>query len=130
MFPIMLSHVIFALSFAILGTAIYAFKKKRYDIAIIAFAAFLTSITHWSDPKFGIVRELDLFVIRSGYVYIFIRAIMLKIQSILFWICFISMGAFYILSHFLYNNGDKFGSFLTHCGVHIFGNAAVLLFCE
>ena len=123
------ADLLFTLSFLILITSIYAFSQKKYDIAIISFVAFLTSIAHWRDPKYGTIRNIDVIVIHFGYFYILLGAIILKIKSVLFWSCVLLVAILYYFGRVLYLNGYVWLSVIIHCAVHLFGNLMVALYC-
>jgi len=123
------SDILFALSFLISVTAIYALVKKQYDIAVITFAGFLTSINHWNDPKLGFVRNVDLFVVFGGFAYLCWRANTLNITSSAFWLCLVMVFLLYLVGSHLYEDGYVWLSTLAHCVLHIFGNGAIVLFC-
>jgi hypothetical protein len=124
------SQILFALSFGIAITAMYALVKKQYDIAVICFAGFLTSINFWNDPKYGFARSLDILVITGGFTYLCWRAVTQNVTSYAFWLCFFMFILLYLIGHHLYDQGYIWLSTLTHCGVHLFGNGTFVLFCS
>lgn len=123
------SDLLFYFSFLIGVTAIYAFYKKKYDAFFLCVLITLTSLNHWKHPTFGINRNIDVVLVCFAVIYIFVRAIMVKIKSLLFWSCFILGLALYSFSWYLYYNGNMWLSTLSHCGFHICGNTAMVLYC-
>ena len=124
------ANVIFATSFLILFTAMYAFYKSYYDVAFMCILVFATSINHWRDPQFGFRRNVDMVAVIVGFAYLFVRAIMLGIQSILFWACFAAVGICFAGTWHLYHQGHVWMSTLVHCILHLFGNSAVWIYCS
>jgi hypothetical protein len=129
-FPKEQSNVIFAFSFLIGLSAIYAFYKKQYDIFLVSILIFITSLDHWRDPQYGFRRNLDIFVVSAGFVYLCIRAIIRKIKSRLFWFSFIAVILSFYISWHLYYQGHVWLSTISHCILHICGNMSVILFCS
>lgn len=124
------SDLLFWISFLIGFTAIYAFIKKKYDIFVICIIVFITSLNHWRDPMFGFRRNIDMFAVCSGFIYVFVRAIILKIDSPLFWICYITVVLTFPLGWYIYNQGYLWESTYIHCLLHLCGNTSVVLFCS
>jgi len=123
------SDILFWLSLLIGVTAIYAFHKKQYDAGVLCIIILLTSLNHWRDPKFGFRRNVDMFVVCVGFIYLFVRAIILKINSLLFWICYVAVVLLFPASWYLHNRGHVWLSTFLHCGLHLCGNASVVIFC-
>ena len=95
------SNVIFALSFLIGLTAIFAFYKKRYDLSLICVVVLITSLVHWNDPQYGFRRNLDIFAVCIGFVYLVYLGIIRKVRSFLFWFCLIAVVVLYKSAHVL-----------------------------
>ena len=123
------SDTLFWISFLIGFTAIYAFNKKKYDIFVICVIVLITSLNHWRDPKFGFRRNIDILAVLFGFFYIFARAIIMKITSPLFWICYIAVVFLYPFGWYVKDHGYIWGSACVHCLLHLCGNASVVLFC-
>lgn len=123
------SDLLFYFSFLIWVTAIYAFYKKKYDAFVLCVLITLTSLNHWNYPTFGLNRNLDVVLVCFAVIYIFVRAIILKIKSLVFWCCFILGLALYPFSWYLYCNENMWLSTLSHCVFHICGNTVMLLYC-
>lgn len=124
------ANIIFAISFLIIFTSIYAFSKKYYDVVFFCILAFFTSINHWHDAQFGFRRNVDMLVVNVGFAYIFIRAIILGIKSVLFWFFFLAVGICFVATMHLYHQGHVWMSTLVHCVLHLCGNSTVVLFCS
>lgn len=124
------ANIIFAISFLIIFTSIYAFSKKYYDVAFFCILAFVTSINHWRDAQFGFRRNVDMLVVNIGFIYLFIRAIILGIKSVLFWFFFLAVGICFVATWHLYLQGHIWMSTLVHCVLHLCGNSTVVLFCS
>jgi len=123
------SEVLFWISFLIFFTTIYAFSKQKYDISVICFLIFLTSINHWRDPRFGFRRNIDMVAVGLGFLYILVRAILLNIHSILFWVFYLVVVILYPLGWYVQGLGYIWESTYIHGLLHLCGNSAVVLFC-
>ena len=123
------SDVLFTISFLILFTTIYAFSKQKYDIAVICFIVFFTSLNHWRSPKFGFRRNVDLVAVISGFLYIFVRAIVLDIKSLIFWGFYLAVVFLFPLGWYVQDQGYIWEATYVHCMLHLCGNTAVILFC-
>ena len=124
------ADILFWISFLIGFTAIYALIKKKYDISVICFVIFITSLNYWREPKTGFRRNIDIVAVILGFIYLFSRAIMLNIQSLVFWICCTAVMLTYAMSWVSYGYGYVFESTIVHCLVHLFGNATAILYCS
>ena len=124
------SDILLLISFLIGFTAIYAFNKKIYDLFVICMIVLITSLNHWRDPKFGFRRNLDMVAVCTGFIYIFVRAVLINIESLLFWGCYIAGVLLFLTSWYLYDKGYVWLSTYLHCLVHLCGNASVVLFCQ
>jgi hypothetical protein len=129
-FPKEYSNLIFALSSLIALSAIYAFYKKKYDIFLLCVLILITSLDHWRDPQYGFRRDLDVFVVCVGFVYLFYLGIIRKVKSRSFWACFILVVVLFPLSWHFYYQGHMLLSTISHCVLHICGNMSVILFCS
>lgn len=123
------SDVLFWFSFLIGFTSIYAFYKKKYDAFVISLIVFLTSLNHWRRPVFGFRRNMDLVAVLSGFVYISVRAILLKIVSPIFWLCCVAVMLLLPFGWYVQEQGYIWEATYLHCLLHLCGNTAVLLFC-
>lgn len=123
------SDLLFWTSFLILFTAIYAFIKRKYDISAFCFLVFITSLNHWRDPQFGFRRNLDVAAVCLGFMYIFLRAILINVRSLVFWTCYLVVVLLFGVGWNIYDMGYVWESTYSHCLLHFFGNVAVVLFC-
>jgi len=123
------SDLLFWISFLILFTAIYAFIKRKYDISAICFIVFITSLNHWRDPQFGFRRNLDIAAVCLGFMYIFLRAILNNVRSLVFWTCYLAVVLLFGVGWHIYDMGYVWESTYSHCLLHLCGNVAVVLFC-
>ena len=124
------ANVIFYLSFLITITAIYAFVKKHYDVFVFCVLGLLTSLNHWRDARFGFRRNIDMLVIVIGFVYLITRAIILRIDSWLFWICISFVMLCYPIGWYLRYKNHIWESSILHCILHICGNLSIIVFCS
>jgi hypothetical protein len=122
------SYVIFYFSLLLGVSAIYAIYKKKYDAAAVCVLIVLTSLNHWKHPTFGLNRNLDMVLVCLAILYIFVRAIILKIRSLLFWTLFILGLALYPYGWYLYYTGNTWLSTASHCVLHICGNSSIILY--
>ena len=123
------SNVIFAFSFLIVLTAMYAFYKKRYDLSLICVIVLITSLVHWNDPQYGFRRNLDIFAVCMGFLYLVYLGIIRKIKSRLLWFCLIAIVVLFQLGRVLNDHGYIWLSTILHCILHICGNISVILLC-
>ena len=123
------TNLLFAISCLIGFTAAYAFIRKKYDLGVVCVLILVSSLIHWSDPKFGIKRDIDVSIVTLGFLYIFARAVILKIESPLFWISLISVVILFPVSWYFLDVGHVWLSTLIHCCLHICGNLSAVLLC-
>lgn len=123
------SELLFWLSFLLLFTAAYAFIKKNYDTFVICILIFITSLNFWRDPKFGFRRNIDMVVVCLGFIYVLVRAIILKVKSPLFWTSCIAIMLLFPTSLILHENEHIVLSTFAHGCLHLCGNVLVILLC-
>ena len=124
------SNLLFYFSFFIFFAGIYAIYKKKYDAVVFCILITLTSLNHWKHPIFGLNRNLDMIIVILAIIYIFVRAIIFKIKSLLFWTFFILGISLYPYGWYLYFNNQIWLSTLSHCVIHICGSASMVLYCN
>jgi hypothetical protein len=124
------ANVIFYVSFLIAITAIYALSKKYYDIFVFCVLALLTSLNHWRDARFGFRRNIDMLVVNIGFIYLFIRAIILRVKSRLFWFLYFMVVLCYPVTWYLCYKEHMWMSTFVHCVLHLCGNSSVVIFCS
>jgi hypothetical protein len=123
------SDLLFYISIFIAVSAAYAFSKKQYDLFVLSTFALITSLNHWRDPQIGIRRNIDLAIIWFGAIYIFLRAMILQIYSISFWIFYIAALLSFVFGWRLFLNGYIWHSTIMHCILHICTNLSIILMC-
>lgn len=116
--------VIWRMSFLIFFTAMHAYYKKHYDMALISGIIFLTSINHWKCPEFNSLRrKVDVNCVITGLMYHVIRAYYTKIKDLYFKVILFSLFFFFLGKYF-----DKkerlWHSIYSHATFHLMGNIA------
>lgn len=128
--PKVQSDILVWISFLLLFSAAYALLKRQYDIAALTLLCFFTSINYWADPQYGFRRDLDRIVVGIGFCYLAFKAKLIHLKNNLFWACLLGVCAFYVMGWYIYLLGHIWPSTLLHCGVHLCGNASIVLFCS
>lgn len=62
---------LFYTSFLIGASSLVSLYKKDYSTFFFLFLLFLTSINYWKNPKQGISRNVDVFLVRFINVYFY-----------------------------------------------------------
>lgn len=128
--PKPLADLIVYSCFLMLFTVIYALLKQKYDIAFIVMLIFITSIHYWNNPTYGIRRYIDMTTVIFGFLYIFYRALRMRISSPLFWGVYLFTILLYPFGRYLFHKKYVKISTYVHCFFHLCGNASAVLFCS
>lgn len=112
-----------------LGSFIYDFYKKKYDISFATAAIFLTSINYWRHPTYCWRRKLDITTACSVASYCTFRAIGSQYQYP-FNLALFSGLLFYPLGVYYYNKKKYWVSTYFHSAVHISANISNIILCS
>ena len=124
------AEIIFYICFLMVFTSIYAFVKRQYDLSVLTMIVLFTSLNHWSDPKIGIVRNIDIAASWFGFIYVALRVVFIKSGiSVVFWVLYFVALSSYIFGWYLFYNGNIWYSTISHCIVHLCCNASIILLC-
>jgi len=111
------------LSFLSLFSSIFAFFQKHYDLAVVPFIIFCTSVNFWRRPEHGLRRNIDIICVQIGMWYQIFRAYNAENMMIFYIVYFIGCS-FFVLSRF---QKCVWISTLCHMMVHILGNVGNVL---
>jgi len=110
------------ISIVSLIASLYAIYKEYYELAVIPFGVFLTSIIYWHNPTPNSWRKtLDVTYVKFALVYNSIRAYKSE-YYIIYYITIIISLCFYPLGIYLYNEKMYWESIYAHSMVHIIAN--------
>ena len=102
--------------------SLYAIYKEYYELAVIPFGVFLTSIIYWYNPNSDSWRKtLDVTYVKFALFYNIIRAYNSEYYVLYYIILFIGL-CFYPLGIYLYNKQMYWESTYAHSMVHIIAN--------
>ena len=114
------------ISFLSLLSSIYAIYKGYYELALIPFGVFLTSLIYWYKPQNCWRRTLDVTYVKFALIYNLIRAWNSEFY-ILYYMTFVIGSCFYPLGIYLYNNNFFWESTYAHSMLHIFANISNII---
>lgn len=110
------------ISISSLIASLYALYKEYYELALIPFGVFLTSIIYWYKPIPNTWRhKLDVTYVKFALFYNSIRAYNSE-YYIIYYITIIISLCFYPLGIYLYNKKMYWESIYSHSMVHIIAN--------
>ena len=110
------------ISIVSLIASLYAVYKEHYELALIPFGVFLTSIIYWYNPTPDTWRKtLDVTYVKFALFYNIIRAYNSEYYT-LYYITIIISLCFYPLGIYLYNKKMYWESTYAHSMVHIIAN--------
>jgi len=116
---------IYNISYLCIPVTIYAIYRTHYDLAMVPFGVFLTSINYWYYPTYSWRRTLDTFAVKFSILYQIYRSIVAE-NAIMYYV-FLSISIiFYQLSNRVHKKHSWLGT-IFHSGVHIFGNISNLI---
>ena len=115
-------HFLCKISISSLITSLYALYKDYYELAVIHFGVFLTSILYWYKPIPTSWRKtLDVTYVKFALFYTIIRAYNSE-YYILYYITISISLCFYPLGIYLYNKKLYWESTYAHSMLHIIAN--------
>ncbi len=114
-------------SFTMLIPLFYAFYCDFFFFAFLYFCGFLTSINYWKNPRYNLLRRIDITLVILGGMYHYKHCFFLEE-----WIYFIFYNIsilFSLLSYCIgkFFTGNKYISSNCHLGVHFFGNVSNII---
>ena len=114
------------IAFFSLITSLYAIYKDKYDLAIVVFGVFLTSIIYWYKPTLCWRQTLDVIYVKFALFYHMIRGFNSEYYFLYYITLFISL-CFYPLGIYLYNKKLYWESTYAHSMVHIISNISNII---
>ena len=102
-------------------SSLYAIYQEKYDLAIVVFGVFVTSLIYWYKPISCWRQILDVIYVKFALFYHMIRGYNSEYYLIYYIILFISL-CFYPLGIYLYNKKLYWESTYAHSMVHILAN--------
>ena len=107
-------------------SSLYAVYKENYELALIPFGVFLTSINYWYKPTNCWRKTLDVTYVQFALIYNIVRAYNSEYYILYYITVFISL-CFYPLGVYLYNKKMYWESTYAHSMVHIIANISNII---
>ena len=101
--------------------SLFAIYQEKYDLAIVVFGVFVTSIIYWHKPTNCWRKTLDVIYVKFALFYHILRAYNSEYYT-LYYITIIISLCFYPLGIYLYNKKMYWESTYAHSMVHIIAN--------
>ena len=125
MFVVAQEHAkkIYRVSFISLLPTCLSFHYGKYDVMLVPFSVFATSINYWRKPTYGWRRNIDIAAVCGGACFQLCRV--LKCENKHLVLTFMGSGACcYVMSR-CFSTQPSLSTSL-HCGVHVFANLALV----
>ena len=113
--------VLYRVSYLSLFSAVYAFYREHYHLAIVPGSVFLSSIHYWKKPDYSYRRYLDMTVVKSAVIYQHYMAYNAEYANMYYTILYIAMLS-YPIGLYYYNKKDYWKSTYAHMMLHIVAN--------
>ena len=97
-----------------------AIKRKQYDLAIGSGAVFLTSINFWNNPINSWRKTLDMWTVRSVFLYQSYKAITNK--NYMYFAYSLSAITSYYVGEYYYIHNQSWKSVYCHFALHLLAN--------
>lgn len=107
-------------------SSLYAVYKEKYDLALVVFCVFLTSLIYWNKPTNCWRKTLDIIYVKFALFYHMLRAYNSEYYTLYYITIFISL-CFYPLGIYLYNKKLYWESTYAHSMVHIIANISNII---
>lgn len=114
------------IAFCCVISAIYAFYKEKYDLGLVVFGVFVTSIIYWYKPNNCWRRTLDIVYVKFALIYHIIRAYNSE-YYLMYYFTLATSLCFYPLGIYLYNKKLYWESTYAHSMVHVISNISNLI---
>lgn len=122
LYPSSINKVLFKTAWLSFVTGAFALYQQKYDIAIVPFSVWISSILYWHNPIYKSWRRtLDVTVVRSALIYQLWKAKNAENRNLYYATVGVAC-AFYPISDFFYNKELIWLSAFSHSFVHILGN--------
>lgn len=115
----------YASCFTLLSVAVGIYNGY-YDLALVAFAGWITSVLYWSNPTYSWRRILDIIVVQVALWWHMYRAIGAENRVPYFIIVGAGSLAF-MAGWILFNAGATWAGTLAHVVVHICANLSMIV---
>tara|TARA_Y200000002_G_scaffold381517_1_gene395734 strand:- start:946 stop:1338 length:393 start_codon:yes stop_codon:yes gene_type:complete len=115
-------NIIWAASWISLYPCIEMCKRKRYDFAFFIGGVFLTSINYWYYPLDGWRRDLDIWMVRTGFVYMGYKSYLNR--NYMWFLYGVPAASSYFIGKHFYQKDKLWTYTYFHMGVHLLGNMA------
>jgi hypothetical protein len=113
--------ILYRVSYLSLFSAVYAFYRAHYHLAIVPGSVFLSSIHYWKKPDYSYRRYLDMTVVKSAVIYQHYMAYNAEYANMYYTILYIAMLS-YPIGLYYYNKKDYWKSTYAHMMLHIMAN--------
>jgi hypothetical protein len=119
------SRIILYFSSLSMASSIYAIYRHYYDLAVVPFTVFVTSIIYWVKPDYSWRRYLDEGLVTTVLIYQCSRAVYAENRTHYYIItsaavCFFPIGIYFHKKH-------SWISTIAHIFIHILGNIANII---
>ena len=123
--PLDQAKFLFYISFLCIPSFAYALYRRHYDMAIVPFGVWLTSMNYWRCPKFSWRRNLDIAYVFLSMFYQIFRAYSAE-NGKLFYLLLIFGSINYPISWRLQSRCSWL-SLLFHLFIHLVGNISNII---
>ena len=93
-------------------------SQGHYDLSLVPFGVWTTSLLFWSNPVYGWRRRLDMFVVSSGVMYNYYRAYTAS-HMIPYYAITGCAVICYPIGHYYHAKGQTWKGCMWHGGIHI-----------
>ena len=121
--PQELANLLWYVSWLSLASAMYAWNRGHYDLAIVPGGVWITSLNYWRKPNYSWRRYVDIGYVHLGLMYQILRAKDSQHQRIYYTILAIGCG-FFPFGIYFHKKIDLPTSTWCHVMVHVLGNVS------
>lgn len=116
------ANLMLCVSLFCLPASFFAIYKEHYDLALVPFGVFLTSVNYWRHPTYGWRRNVDMFYVIAGLSWQIHRSTGFENGNLYCVLLFTAMS-FYPLSLRVHTR-SMWLSTIFHSMIHIMGNVS------
>jgi hypothetical protein len=115
---------IFAISSLSLISGLYATSRGHYDLSLVPFGVFITSINYWRHPLFNSPRRyIDICYVHLSLLYQVYRAYNAE-HAVYYYLTLAMSVAFFPLSWYYHQKKETWKGTFLHGMCHIMGNVS------
>ncbi len=115
------ARFIFRMAYCSFLSALYALYRGHTDLSLVPFSVGCSTMLYWSEPRYGLRRNIDMTTVFLALLYQLYRATAAEMAMAYYIITVFTVGC-YPVSIYQHQKGNIWAGIYIHSGIHILGN--------